>query len=142
MFSVSQLPALNAALNATSALLLIAGYLQIRALRVRQHRACMLSAFAVSILFLISYLTYHYHAGSMRFTGQGWVRPVYFAVLTSHTVLAAAVPVLAVLTLRLAWRREFVRHRRLARWTFPIWLYVSVTGVAIYAFLYWLYPAR
>lgn len=142
MFSVSQLPALNAALNATSALLLIAGYLQIRALRVRQHRACMLSAFAVSILFLISYLTYHYHAGSIRFTGQGWVRPVYFAILISHTVLAAAVPVLAVLTLRLAWRREFVRHRRLARWTFPIWLYVSVTGVAIYAFLYWLYPAR
>lgn len=142
MFSVSQLPALNAALNATSALLLIAGYLQIRALRVRQHRACMLSAFAVSILFLISYLTYHYHAGSIRFTGQGWVRPVYFAVLISHTVLAAAVPVLAILTLRLAWRREFVRHRRLARWTFPIWLYVSVTGVAIYAFLYWLYPAR
>ncbi|MBI4252090.1 MAG: DUF420 domain-containing protein [Candidatus Tectomicrobia bacterium] len=142
MFSVSQLPALNAALNATSALLLIAGYLQIRALRVRQHRACMLSAFAVSILFLISYLTYHYHAGSIRFTGQGWVRPVYFAVLISHTVLAAAVPVLAVLTLRLAWRREFLRHRRLARWTFPIWLYVSVTGVAIYAFLYWLYPAR
>lgn len=142
MFSVSQLPALNAALNATSALLLIAGYLQIRALRVRQHRACMLSAFAVSILFLISYLTYHYHAGSMRFTGQGWVRPVYFAVLISHTVLAAAVPVLAVLTLRLAWRREFLRHRRLARWTFPIWLYVSVTGVAIYAFLYWLYPVR
>ncbi|MBI3026060.1 MAG: DUF420 domain-containing protein [Candidatus Tectomicrobia bacterium] len=142
MFSVSQLPALNAALNATSALLLIAGYLQIRALRVRQHRACMLSAFAVSILFLISYLTYHYHAGSIRFTGQGWVRPVYFAVLISHTVLAAAVPVLAVLTLRLAWRREFVRHRHLARWTFPIWLYVSVTGVTIYAFLYWLYPAR
>lgn len=142
MFSVSQLPALNAALNATSALLLIAGYLQIRALCVRQHRACMLSAFAVSILFLISYLTYHYHAGSIRFTGQGWVRPVYFAVLISHTVLAAAVPVLAILTLRLAWRREFVRHRRLARWTFPIWLYVSVTGVVIYAFLYWLYPAR
>ena len=141
MFSVSQLPALNAALNATSALLLIAGYLQIRALRVRQHRACMLSAFAVSILFLISYRAYHSRACSMRFAGQGWVRPVYFAVLISHTLLAASVPRLAVLTRRLAGRREFVRHRRLARWTFPIWLYVSVTGVVVYVLLYQIYPA-
>ena len=140
MFSVSQLPALNAALNAASAILLIAGYLQIRALRVRRHRALMLAAFAVSVLFLVSYLVYHYHVGSVRFAGQGWIRPVYYAILISHTLLAAAVPVLAILTLRLAWRGEFIRHRRLARWTFPIWLYVSVTGVAIYVLLYQLYP--
>lgn len=141
MFSVSQLPALNAALNAASALLLVAGYLQIRARRVRWHRALMLAAFAASILFLTSYLTYHYHAGSVRFPGQGWIRPVYFAVLISHTLLAAAVPPLAALTLWRAWRGEFPRHRRLARWTFPIWLYVSVTGVVIYVLLYRLYPA-
>ena len=141
MLSVSRLPTLNAALNALAAILLIAGYLEIRALRVRRHRALMLAAFAVSILFLVSYLVYHYHVGSVRFTGQGWIRPVYFAVLISHTLLAAAVPVLAVLTLRLAWRGEFARHRRLARWTFPIWLYVSVTGVAVYLLLYQIYPA-
>ncbi|OGL58136.1 MAG: hypothetical protein A3I72_10825 [Candidatus Tectomicrobia bacterium RIFCSPLOWO2_02_FULL_70_19] len=141
MLSVSRLPTLNAALNALAAILLIAGYLEIRALRVRRHRALMLAAFAVSILFLVSYLVYHYHVGSVRFTGQGWIRPVYFAVLISHTLLAAAVPVLAVLTLRLAWRGEFARHRRLARWTFPIWLYVSVTGVVVYVLLYQIYPA-
>ena len=141
MLSVSRLPTLNAALNALAAILLIAGYLEIRALRVRRHRALMLAAFAVSILFLVSYLVYHYHVGSLRFTGQGWIRPVYFAVLISHTLLAAAVPVLAVLTLRLAWRGEFARHRRLARWTFPIWLYVSVTGVVVYVLLYQIYPA-
>ena len=141
MLSVSRLATLNAALNALAAILLIAGYLEIRALRVRRHRALMLAAFAVSILFLVSYLVYHYHVGSVRFTGQGWIRPVYFAVLISHTLLAAAVPVLAVLTLRLAWRGEFARHRRLARWTFPIWLYVSVTGVAVYLLLYQIYPA-
>ncbi|MBI3127891.1 MAG: DUF420 domain-containing protein [Candidatus Tectomicrobia bacterium] len=142
MLSVSQLPALNAALNALAAILLVAGYLHIRALRVRQHRTCMLWAFGVSVLFLVFYLIYHYNVGSVRFTGQGWVRPVYFAILISHTVLAAAVPVLAILTLRLAFRGEFIRHRRLARWTFPIWLYVSVTGVVIYLLLYWLYPPR
>jgi len=141
LLSVSRLPTLNAALNALAAILLIAGYLEIRALRVRRHRALMLAAFAVSILFLVSYLVYHYHVGSVRFTGQGWIRPVYFAVLISHTLLAAAVPVLAVLTLRLAWRGEFARHRRLARWTFPIWLYVSVTGVVVYLLLYQIYPA-
>ena len=141
MLSVSRLPTLNAALNALAAILLIAGYLEIRALRVRRHRALMLAAFAVSVLFLVSYLVYHYHVGSVRFTGQGWIRPVYFAVLISHTLLAAAVPVLAVLTLRLAWRGEFARHRRLARWTFPIWLYVSVTGVVVYVLLYQIYPA-
>ncbi|MEK6711413.1 MAG: DUF420 domain-containing protein [Nitrospinota bacterium] len=140
MLSVSQLPALNAALNALGAVLLIAGYHQIRARRARRHRALMLAAFAVSILFLVSYLIYHYHAGSVRFTGQGWVRPVYFAILISHTVLAAAVPPLAILTLVRALRGDFPGHRRLARWTFPIWLYVSVTGVMVYALLYHLYP--
>lgn len=99
------------------------------------------AAFAVSVLFLVSYLTYHYHAGATRFTGQGWVRPVYFTILISHTLLAAIVPFLAVLTLIRAWKKQFLKHKRLARWTLPIWLYVSVTGVVIYVLLYHLYPA-
>lgn len=136
------LPTLNACLNALSGLLLVAGYLQIRRRNVQAHRRLMLGAFAVSIIFLVSYLIYHYGVGSVRFTGQGWVRPVYFAILITHTVLAAAVPFLAVITINRAWKREFQRHRRVARWTFPIWLYVSVTGVAVYMFLYILFPAK
>jgi uncharacterized membrane protein YozB (DUF420 family) len=96
----------------------------------------MLAAFAVSVLFLVSYLTYHYHAGTTRFPGQGWVRPVYFAVLISHTILAALVPFLAVATLFRALKEQFPRHRWIARWTLPIWLYVSVTGVVVYLMLY------
>jgi len=100
------------------------------------------SAFFVSILFLISYLTYHYHAGTTRFTGQGIVRIIYFSILLSHTILAAIVPVLAILTLRRALQGRYEKHRRIARWTLPLWLYVSVTGVVVYVMLYHLYPTR
>jgi len=140
MLSLSSLPTLNALLNATSALLLIGGYRYIRRQNVRAHRTCMAAAFTVSVLFLLSYLTYHYHAGTTRFTGQGWIRPVYFSILISHTVLAALVPFLALVTLFRAVKEQFPRHRRIARWTLPIWLYVSVTGVVVYLILYHLYP--
>jgi uncharacterized membrane protein YozB (DUF420 family) len=100
----------------------------------------MLAAFGISVLFLASYLVYHARMGSTRFEGTGWIRPVYFVILVSHTILAATVPVLAVMTLRRAFRGEIERHRRLARWTFPIWLYVSVTGVAVYVLLYHVGP--
>ena len=133
---VGQLPTVNALLNGTSALLLVVGYLLIRRRRIRAHRAAMIAAFACSTLFLVSYLVYHYQVGSVRFQGEGWVRTFYFTVLISHTVLAAAVPVLAVITLVRALRERFDRHRAIARWTLPIWLYVSVTGVVIYLMLY------
>lgn len=112
------------------------GYRFIRQQNVPAHRACMVAALTVSILFLLSYLTYHYYAGTTRFSGQGWVRPVYFAVLSSHTVLAALVPFLALTTLVRALKEQFPKHRRIARWTLPIWLYVSVTGVVVYLMLY------
>ena len=134
--SVSDLPALNALLNGSCAALLIAGYACIRARRVTAHRACMLLALLTSALFLVSYLTYHYHAGSVRYHGMGWTRPAYFALLITHTVLAAAVVPLALVTAGRALRGQFDRHVRLARWTLPIWLYVSVTGVVIYLMLY------
>jgi putative membrane protein len=138
---VSALPALNAALNSLSAVLLLAGYALIRAGRRRAHQACMLGAFSVSVLFLISYVTYHAQAGSVRFTGTGVVRPLYFAILITHIVLAAAIVPMALVTLARAARGRFALHARLARWTLPIWLYVSVTGVVVYAMLYHLYPA-
>lgn len=130
------LPAVNASLNTLATLLLIAGYLLIRQGRKEAHRIAMLSALACSILFLISYLIYHAEVGSVRFQGQGAVRTVYFTILITHTVLAAAVPFLAGRTLFLAFRERFAEHRRLARVTLPIWLYVSVTGVVIYIMLY------
>jgi putative membrane protein len=133
---LSALPALNAVLNATSAVLLAAGFLAIRGRRVRLHRACMVSAFATSVVFLASYLTYHLQVGTTRFPGHGWTRPVYFAILGTHTVLAATIPPLAITTLVLALRGRFGRHVRLARWTLPTWFYVSVTGVVIYVMLY------
>jgi uncharacterized membrane protein YozB (DUF420 family) len=136
------LPAVNATLNATSALLLVTGYLFIRRRNITAHKICMGSAFTTSTLFLISYLTYHYHAGSVRFTGQGWVRPLYFTILISHTALAVLVVPLAATTLYRAWTEQFKKHVRIARWTLPIWLYVSVTGVIVYWMLYQLYPAR
>lgn len=139
---MSSLPTLNAALNATSALLLCLGFYCIRRQNIAAHRACMGAAFLVSVAFLISYLIYHYSAGSVRFTGQGTIRLIYFAILLSHTILAAIVPILAILTLRRALQGQYEKHRRLARWTLPIWLYVSVTGVVIYAMLYHLYPAQ
>jgi putative membrane protein len=136
LIGVADLPAVDATLNATAAVLLVTGYTLIRLGRRDTHKKVMLAAFAMSILFLVSYLVYHSQAGSKRFPGQGTVRAVYFTILTTHTVLAAAVPVLAVVTLRRAWRGDFARHRRLARWTLPIWLYVSVTGVVVYWMLY------
>lgn len=139
MFAITALPSINAALNATSAVLLSVGYYHIRQGHQQAHRACMLGAFLVSVLFLVSYLTYHFHAGTTHFPGYGWIRPVYFALLLSHTVLAALVPVLAVLTVSRALRQQFDRHRAIARWTLPIWLYVSVTGVVIYWLLYHVY---
>lgn len=136
------LPTLNACLNAASALLLLLGFYFIRRRNIQAHRACMGGAFFVSILFLISYLIYHYHTGTTRFPGQGRVRSVYFTILISHTVLAALVPFLAIITLTRALRGQFATHRRIARWTLPIWLYVSVTGVVVYLMLYHLYPSQ
>lgn len=140
MIPLSSLPALNATLNATSAVLLTVGYLLIRRKRITAHKVAMVTAFFVSVLFLVSYLYYHYHHGATRFPGQGWIRPVYFALLISHTTLAAVIPPLALVTLYRAWRGQFPRHVRIARWTLPLWLYVSVTGVLIYWMLYHLYP--
>jgi putative membrane protein len=133
---VSALPTVNAALNATSAVLLAAGFAFIRRRNVRAHLTCMVSAFVVSMLFLVSYVTYHAHAGSKAFTGQGWIRPVYFALLLTHVVLAAVIVPFVLTTLYRAARRDFGRHVRIARWTLPLWLYVSVTGVAVYLLLY------
>jgi len=135
------LPALNAALNSFSAVFLLAGFLFIKWRNQSAHRVCMLSAFVCSMLFLISYLIYHYQVGSVPFRGQGWIRPVYFSILLTHTVLATAVVPLALITLSRALRQRFDAHRRLARWTFPIWLYVSVTGVVVYWMLYRLGPS-
>lgn len=140
MLSVMDLPTVNAALNATSAVLLSLGYLLIRLRRVKAHKLCMLAAFGTSTLFLLSYLTYHYQVGSMPFHGQGWIRPLYYGILLSHTVLAVAILPLALMTLYRAWKTQFVQHVRIARWTLPIWLYVSVTGVIIYLLLYQFYP--
>ena len=134
--TASDLPTLNAALNATAAVLLFAGWRYIRRGRIDAHRRCMLSAFGASVLFLISYLVYHAAAGSRPFDGEGAIRVVYFVVLVSHVVLAAAIVPLALVKLVRGLRRDDERHRRLARWTFPIWMYVSVTGVAIYLMLY------
>ena len=136
MIPLHALPTLNAVLNGTSAVLLAAGFVAIRRRRVRLHRACMVAAFVTSIVFLASYLTYHAQVGTTRFPGRGWVRPVYFTILGTHTVLAAIVPVLAIATLVLGLRARFARHARLARWTLPTWMYVSVTGVVIYLMLY------
>ena len=133
---ISYLPHLNAFLNGASAVLLVAGYRFIRQKKWRTHRGFMLSATLVSGVFLISYVVYHAQRGSVHFQKQGWVRPVYFSILISHTILAAAVVPLVVVTLGNALAGKVQRHRRIARWTFPVWLYVSVTGVIIYFMLY------
>ena len=131
------LPTVNAALNAASAVLLTWGYTLIRRKKVQTHRKVMISAFTTSCLFLICYLIYHAQVGSVPFGHEGQpIRTVYLTILATHTVLAAAVPVLAVITLRRALRRKFDRHRAIARWTLPIWLYVNVTGVVVYVMLY------
>ena len=137
---ISYLPHVNACLNATSAILLFTGYSFIRARNVVAHRACQIAALVVSLLFLASYLTYHYHHGSTRFLGTGLVRPIYFTVLTSHTILAIVIVPLVALTFYRAFRGDFIRHRRIARITLPLWLYVSITGVIVYLMLYQIYP--
>lgn len=139
---LTDLPTLNACLNGIATVLLVAGYDRIRRRQIAQHRACMLAAFAVSVVFLICYVVYHYNVGSVKFPGTGLVRTLYLLMLFTHIVLAALVPFLAIATLYLAFRGNFVRHRRLARWTLPIWLYVSVTGVVIYVVLYHVYGAQ
>lgn len=136
MFEVRDLPALNASLNALATVLLVTGYFLIRQRRLTAHRNVMVAALVCSTLFLISYLFYHAQVGSVRFQGTGPARTLYFTILVTHTILAAAVPVLAIITVWHAWRRRFDRHRRIARWTLPIWLYVSVTGVVVYWMLY------
>jgi uncharacterized membrane protein YozB (DUF420 family) len=131
--------ALNASLNGTSAILLAGGYAAIRSGKIAVHKAFMISAFAVSSVFLISYLVYHARVGSVHFQGQGWIRPVYFVLLGSHTFLAIVIVPMILITLRRAWLEQFDRHRLIARWTLPLWFYVSVTGVIVYFLLYHLY---
>jgi len=138
--SLHHLPAVNAALNSLCTILLLSGFGFIRARRIAAHRRCMWAALITSILFLVSYLTYHAQVGSTGFAGQGWIRPVYFTILVSHTILAAVIVPMVLVTLRLAVRERFDRHRKLARWTLPVWLYVSVTGVVIYVLLYHAFP--
>jgi uncharacterized membrane protein YozB (DUF420 family) len=135
------LPHVNAILNSTSAVLLLAGFSFIRRGRIQAHRNCQVAAVVTSTLFLISYLTYHYYHGATRFAGQGLVRPLYFTILTTHTILAVVIVPLILITLYRATRRDFIRHRRLARVTLPLWLYVSVTGVIVYLMLYHIYPS-
>ena len=134
--TVHDLPTLNASLNGLSAVLLGLGWVSIRRHRIAVHRAFMVGALLASTAFLTSYVIYHAQVGSVRFPGQGWIRPVYFTILFTHTVLAVAIVPLVLVTLRRAVRRDFVRHRAIARWTLPLWFYVSVTGVVIYCMLY------
>ena len=141
MTHYSLFPALNATLNGTSALLIATGRMLIRRGNIVAHRAFMIAAVICSSAFLVSYLWYHAHVGSVHFQGQGVVRPVYFAILISHTLLAAVVVPLVIVTLVRGLRARFDRHRAIARWTYPIWLYVSVTGVVIYVMLYHIYPS-
>jgi uncharacterized membrane protein YozB (DUF420 family) len=142
------LPHVNAILNTTSGLFLIAGFVFIRRRQIAAHRKSMLAAFSASTVFLISYVLYHsllaYYLGQgpTKFTGEGFIRPVYFVILLSHTVLAIAVVPFVLITLFRGLKRQDEKHRRIARWTFPLWLYVSITGVLVYLFLYHFFPAR
>ena len=133
---ISLLPTVNATLNAISAVLLVWGYLLIRRKRIDAHRRVMKTAFVTSCLFLVCYLVYHAQVGSVPFTKTGAIRTLYFSILVTHTVLAATVPVLAIITLRRGLAARYDKHRKIARWTLPIWLYVSVTGVVVYGMLY------
>lgn len=139
MIPLSALPTINAVLNSLSAIFLTIGYICIRRKKISVHRFFMVAAFSTSVLFLISYVTYHLQAKITKFPEVGWVKTLYLSILLTHTVLAAAVPFLAIITLTLALRQRYEKHRKIARWTFPIWLYVSVTGVIIYVMLYHLY---
>jgi len=134
--SVHDLPAVNATLNAVSGILLVIAYGLIRARRIKQHRRVMIAAFLTSSLFLICYVAYHAQVGSVRFTRQGYVRPLYFTILITHVTLAAVVLPMAIITLSRGLTARYPQHRKIARWTFPIWLYVSVTGVLVYVLLY------
>jgi uncharacterized membrane protein YozB (DUF420 family) len=136
LVTVHDLPAVNASLNALSGILLLTGYALIRTRRIRQHERCMVAAFVTSSVFLVCYIVYHAQVGSVPFTRQGFVRPVYFTILVTHVILAAAVPPLALVTLSRGLRGRYPEHIRIARWTLPIWLYVSVTGVLVYVLLY------
>lgn len=138
--TAQDLPPLNAILNSTAAVLLLIGHSKIKQGKIDQHRKLMIAAFSVSVLFLISYLTYHYNAGTVRFVKPGAVRTFYLWLLATHTILAAIVPFLAVITLVLGLKRRDAKHRRVARWTYPIWLYVSFTGVLVYLLLYQVQP--
>jgi uncharacterized membrane protein YozB (DUF420 family) len=136
LIDIHTLPAVNASLNGTAAVLLVIGYILIRSGRIQAHRRVMLTAFGVSMAFLVCYLVYHAHVGSVPYRKTGAIRPIYYSILITHTTLAASVPVLAIVTLRRGLRADFKRHRKIARWTLPIWLYVSVTGVVVYLMLY------
>jgi putative membrane protein len=134
--TVHDLPAVNASLNAISGVLLLAGYTMMRLRKIDMHRRLMIAAFAASALFLVCYVVYHAQVGSVPFPRHGWVRPLYFSILVTHVVLAASVPPLAIVTLTRGLKGRYPQHRKIARWTFPIWMYVSVTGVLVYVLLY------
>jgi len=136
MIGIADLATVNAGLNATAALFIGAGFYFIKQKNIQAHKACMIAAMVVSSLFLTSYLIYHYNVGSVRFTKQGWIRSVYFPLLITHTVLAAVALPMVLRTAFLAARGRFAKHVRIARWTFPVWMYVSVTGVIVYVLLY------
>jgi uncharacterized membrane protein YozB (DUF420 family) len=136
MIGVTDLPTVNAALNFTAAILIGSGFYFIRRKNVQAHKTCMIAALVVSAVFLVSYLVYHYNVGSVRFTKEGWIRNVYFPLLLTHTVLAAVVVPLVLRTAWLAFKGRFAMHVRIAKWTFPVWMYVSVTGVLVYWMLY------
>lgn len=140
LLTVHDLPAIDAVLNSIATVLLLLAYSKIKQRKIEQHKRLMLAAFAVSMIFLVCYLTYHYEVGVVYFTKMGWVRTVYLWILTTHTILAAIVPILAIITLYRGLKRQDARHRKIARWTFPIWLYVSVTGVVVYLLLYQIEP--
>ncbi len=139
MADFSLFPKINASLNGCSSVLLVTGHTLIRRGKMKAHRAVMLAALGTSLLFLISYLYYHAHVGSVHFRGTGWSRPVYFTILISHTILAAVIVPMVIITLKRALGGQFDRHRVIARWTYPLWLYVSVTGVIVYLMLYQLF---
>ena len=136
MIGISDLATVNAGLNATAAVLIGTGFYFIKQKNIQAHKACMIAAMVVSAVFLTSYLVYHYNVGSVRFTKQGWIRGVYFPLLLTHTALAAVVLPMVLRTAFLALKGRFGKHVRIARWTFPVWMYVSVTGVIVYIMLY------
>ena len=139
---VSALPHFNAVLNFSSFILLLSGYFFIRRKNITAHRNCQIGALSISVLFLISYITYHFQHGATKFQGQGIVRPIYFTILLTHTILAVGIVPFVIITFLRARRGDFLRHRSIARLTLPMWLYVSITGVLVYVMLYHLYPSR